>query len=141
MFLALRTSEQRRAERSRNPLVLMFLKDREATHPQESILRRAAPVLALSTRETDLVGWAEKHRILAVIFTQVNAIRNGAILLTLRERLEGTLRQGLGRGMAMIVISWRIFPEDGFAPELGRPVEEFKSVFPIAETPGNTMRV
>ena len=59
MFLALGTSEQRRAERSRDPLVLMFLKDREAKHPQESILRRAAPVLALSTRETDLVGWAE----------------------------------------------------------------------------------
>ena len=45
MFLALGTSEQRRAERSRDPLVLMFLKDREAKHPQESILRRAPPSL------------------------------------------------------------------------------------------------
>lgn len=141
MFLALRTSEQRRAERSRKPLVLMFLKDREAKHPQESILRQAAPVLALSTRETDLVGWAEKDRILAVIFTQVDAIQNGVILLTLRERLEGALRQGLGRGMAMIAISWKLFPEDGFDQELGRPVETFQSVFPIAETPGNAIRV
>ena len=76
-----------------------------------------------------------------MIFTQVNAIPNGAILLTLRERLEGTLRQGLGREMAaMIAISWRLFPEDAFAQELRAPAEEFQSVFPIA-VPGNAMRL
>src|ERR1700745_3647578 len=72
-FRAMLSIERRRAERSRQPFVLMLLDvtavvtDRE--HP---LLKQLTPVICSAIRESDLIGWYRNAAVLAVIFTEVS---------------------------------------------------------------------
>ena len=69
-------------------------------------------VIAASTRETDLIGWYETGRILAVIFTELNLEEGTPITELLRSKVETALRNALGTKHATkIVITTHIFPE------------------------------
>src|SRR6201985_1592649 len=73
-FHALLTHERRRAERSRKPFVLMLLKMHalQAKSVSAAFCERVKSAIAAATRETDLIGWYEDGRILAVIFAELN---------------------------------------------------------------------
>src|SRR5271169_4510792 len=73
-FHALLTHERRRADRSRKPFVLMLLETHapRTNGDSSNFSERFHSVIADSTRETDLIGWYETGRILAVIFTELN---------------------------------------------------------------------
>jgi lipopolysaccharide/colanic/teichoic acid biosynthesis glycosyltransferase len=113
-FHALLTHERRRADRSRKPFVLMLLE----THAPRTngsgtnFSERFHSVIAASTRETDLIGWYETGRILAVIFTELNMEEGTPITELLRAKVEAALRDNLGAKLASkIVITTHIFPE------------------------------
>src|SRR5262249_3627059 len=69
-------------------------------------------VIAGATRETDLVGWYEEGRILAVIFAELNFEENAPIAELLRSKIEGALRNSMGpKATSKIVITTHVFPE------------------------------
>jgi lipopolysaccharide/colanic/teichoic acid biosynthesis glycosyltransferase len=113
-FHALLTHERRRAERSRKPFVLMLLE----LHPLHAksvgaaFSERVESAIAEATRETDLIGWYEEGRILAVIFAELNVEENVPVAELLRSKIETVLSNSLGaKAAARIVITTHIFPE------------------------------
>jgi len=105
----------RRAHRCREPFVLMLLDMRapQVKAARRQALSRAIPVLASATRETDVIGWKEHSSILGIIFTEVGWRRRNAVADTLRNKVETSLRNGLGvEFLKMIALSLSILPED-----------------------------
>jgi len=113
-FHALLTHERRRAERSRKPFVLMLLEMHasQAKSVGASFSERVKSAIAGATRETDLIGWYEEGRILAVIFAELNVEENVPVAELLRSKIETALRDSVGtKAAARIVITTHIFPE------------------------------
>jgi len=113
-FHALLTHERRRAERSRKPFVLMLLEMHasQAKSVGASFSERVKSAIAGATRETDLIGWYEEGRILAVIFAELNVEENVPVAELLRSKIETALRDSVGTKVAArIVITTHIFPE------------------------------
>lgn len=113
VFHSMLTLERRRAERSRNPFVLMLLDANLENGTAEQILRQAVDIVVASKRETDLVGWYKQGAILGVIFTEVNQEGETPITETLRAKIEMAFAKHLGRERAAkIAISLHVFPEN-----------------------------
>jgi lipopolysaccharide/colanic/teichoic acid biosynthesis glycosyltransferase len=119
-FRAMLSIERRRAERSRQPFVLMLLdvtavvKDRE--HP---LLGQLTPVVSSAIRESDLIGWYRNAAVLAVIFTEVSE-GGGIITEVLRSKMQLALKEGFGQRLASrLAISFHVFPEawNGNSPD------------------------
>jgi lipopolysaccharide/colanic/teichoic acid biosynthesis glycosyltransferase len=125
-FHALLTRERRRAERSRKPFVLMLL-ELHALHARSvgaSFSERVSSAIAGATRETDLTGWYEEGRILAVIFADLNVEKNVPVAELLRSKIETVLRDSLGTKVAAeIVITTHIFPESWNQDGTERPAD------------------
>lgn len=125
-FHALLTLERHRAERSRKPFVLMLL-ELHALHAKSvgaSFSERVSSALAKATRETDLIGWYEEGRILAVIFAELNVEENVPVAELLRSKIEAVLRDSVGaKATARIVITTHIFPESWNQNETERPAD------------------
>src|ERR1700732_5343186 len=97
-FHALLTHERRRAERSRKPFVLMLL-EMHALHAKSvsaAFCERVKSAIAGATRETDLIGWYEDGRILAVIFAELCLEEQTPITELLHSKVVTALRDDLG---------------------------------------------
>jgi lipopolysaccharide/colanic/teichoic acid biosynthesis glycosyltransferase len=125
-FHALLTHERRRAERSRKPFVLMLL-ELHALHAKSvgaSFSERVSSAISGATRETDLIGWYEEGRILAVIFAELNVEENVPVAEFLRSKVETVLRNSVGaKAAAKIVITTHIFPESWNQNGTERPAD------------------
>jgi len=125
-FHALLTHERRRAERSRKPFVLMLL-ELHALHAKSvaaSFSERVSLAITGATRETDLIGWYEQGRILAVIFAELNVEENVPVAELLRSKVETVLRDSVGaKAAARIVITTHIFPESWNQNGTERPAD------------------
>jgi len=125
-FHALLTHERRRAERSRKPFVLMLL-ELHSLHAKSvgaSFSERVSSAISGATRETDLIGWYEEGRILAVIFAELNVEDNGCVAEFLRSKVETVLRNSVGaKAAAKIVITTHIFPESWNQNGTERPAD------------------
>jgi lipopolysaccharide/colanic/teichoic acid biosynthesis glycosyltransferase len=114
-FHRMLTLERRRAERSRNPFVLMLL-DACAiagTDTSENFMSRVMPVLLKSTRETDLVGWYEKGMVLGVIFTEISPELKDSIGEILYSKVLNALHAEIGAELSSnLVLTVHLFPED-----------------------------
>ena len=126
-FHALLTHERRRAERSRKPFVLMLL-EMHALHAKSvgaTFSERVKTAIAGATRETDLIGWYEEGRILAVIFAELNVEENSPAAELLQSKIETVLRDSLGtKAATKIVITTHIFPENWNQDGTGRPADQ-----------------
>lgn len=113
-FHAMLTVERRRAERSRNPFVLMLL-DSHAVHKNGSrttFIERLASIVSGATRETDIIGWYEEGTILAVIFTEINQDRMGPVAEVLHSKVMSALRENLDHRFASnLAVSVQVVPE------------------------------
>ena len=125
-FHALLTHERRRAERSRKPFVLMLLE----LHPLHAksvgaaFSERVESAIAEATRETDLIGWYEEGRILAVIFAELNVDEDVPVAELLRSKIETVLADSVGaKAAARIVITTHIFPESWNQNGTERPAD------------------
>lgn len=125
-FHALLTHERRRAERSRKPFVLMLL-ELHALHAKSvggAFSERVKSAIAGATRETDLIGWYEEGRIVAVIFAELNVEENVPVEELLRSKIETVLANSLGtKAAARIVITTHIFPESWNQNGIERPAD------------------
>jgi lipopolysaccharide/colanic/teichoic acid biosynthesis glycosyltransferase len=125
-FHALLTHERRRAERSRKPFVLMLL-ELHALHAKSvgaSFSEQVSSAISRASRETDLIGWYEEGRILAVIFAELNVEENVPIAEFLRSKIETVLRDSVGtKAAAGIVITTHIFPESWNQNGTERPAD------------------
>jgi len=113
-FHALLTHERRRAERSRKPFVLMLLEWRDS-HKNGNGANPIEPLTAIVsdvTRETDLIGWYEDGRILAVIFTEINLEGRNSITELLHSKVVTALRDNLGpKSASNVLVTLHLFPE------------------------------
>lgn len=113
IFHTMLTLERRRAERSRKPFVLMLLDASKQNGSSGRLLQRALKATAISTRETDLVGWYSKGAILGIIFTEIRDDAKDPVAETLRTKISSALRESVGAEQAeKIVISVHAFPEN-----------------------------
>jgi exopolysaccharide biosynthesis polyprenyl glycosylphosphotransferase len=114
-FHAMLTLERRRAERSRNPFILLLI-DTHAVHKNgntASFVQRITSGVCGSTRETDIVGWYEDLTTLGVIFTETNPLEDNSVVEMLRSKISEALQSVFGENTAsMFVISVHVFPQD-----------------------------
>jgi len=113
-FRAMLTHERRRAERSRKPFVLMLLESHLAHENGDgpSFGERLTAIVSDVTRETDLIGWYEDGRMLAVIFTEITLEGSTPITELLRSKVEVALRDNLDPKLAsQLVVTLHVFPE------------------------------
>jgi lipopolysaccharide/colanic/teichoic acid biosynthesis glycosyltransferase len=132
-FRAMLSIERRRAERSRQPFVLMLLDvtavvtDRE--HP---LLGQLTPVVSSAIRESDLIGWYRNGAVLAVIFTEVS--EDGCVITeVLRAKMQLALKENFGQSLASrLAITFHVFPEtwNGNSPD---PVVDAKLYPEVSE--------
>ncbi|MGA8144177.1 MAG: sugar transferase [Candidatus Acidiferrales bacterium] len=113
-FHAMLTHERRRAERSRKPFVLMLIES-QAVHSNgegSKFAERVSSVVSGSIRETDLLGWYETGRILAVIYTEINLEEKAPITDLLRSKIVTALRNDLGLKLtSKLAVTVHLFPE------------------------------
>ena len=80
--------------------------------------------IAGATRETDLIGWYEEGRILAVIFAELNVEENAPVAELLRSKIEtGSENPLAAKAAAKIVITTHIFPESWNQDGTERPAD------------------
>jgi exopolysaccharide biosynthesis polyprenyl glycosylphosphotransferase len=112
VFRSILTLERRRAERSRNPLILMLLDAHQENGTAKKVLSQAIEVVASSTRETDAIGWYKNGAILGVIFTEVGKEDSDLACEILRAKIRTSLLEQIGTETAgKIAISIHVFPE------------------------------
>jgi lipopolysaccharide/colanic/teichoic acid biosynthesis glycosyltransferase len=113
-FQSILALERRRAERSRQPFLLMLL-DARAVSPQRHrtvLADRLAPVVSDAIRESDVVGWYESQAVLGVIFTEVKAHENPSIAEALCAKVGKALTEAFEPSLvAKLAITAHLFPE------------------------------
>lgn len=103
--------ERRRAERSRDPFVLMLL-DAGSSGSSNGLMDSVMTTLLKSIRETDLIGWYEKGTILGIIFTEISREYRDKITDILRSKVLDALGVGLNRELiSNLAITIHLFPE------------------------------
>jgi lipopolysaccharide/colanic/teichoic acid biosynthesis glycosyltransferase len=111
-FHALLTRERRRAERSRNPFLLVLLDAHRENGTAKTILLNCVAALNPEIRETDALGWYRDGAILAVIFTELGPGDSTQTAEGLRTKLQQKLEQKLGpETAAKIVMTLHLFPQ------------------------------
>ena len=115
IFRAMLALERRRAERSRQPFVLMLL-DTSAVDAEKRgsvLFARLASVVAGAIRESDLIGWYEEEAVLAVIFTEVSTDENYSVTEVLTTKVVNTLQENLEQAiLRKLTLSVHVFPEN-----------------------------
>src|SRR5216684_2886125 len=114
-FHTMLTLERRRAERSRQPFVLMLLDASEFGEggAADRFMAQVTSVLLKSTRETDLVGWYKKGVILGVIFTEISLEFTTPITEILRSKVVSALDNELSNKVtSKLVVTVHLFPEN-----------------------------
>jgi exopolysaccharide biosynthesis polyprenyl glycosylphosphotransferase len=140
-FQGLLTRERRRAERSRNPFVLMLLDAYHENGTARALLMDAAAALMASVRETDAIGWYKEGAILGVIFTEIGGTNAVTSEDKLRSKFQEELQQKLGvEKTAKILMSVHLFPQDWDRNDSGwvadsRLYPEFKRQAPQRSVP------
>jgi exopolysaccharide biosynthesis polyprenyl glycosylphosphotransferase len=120
-FHAMLTLERRRAERSRKPFVLMLLDSHVIRENgfHASFVETLISAVSEATRETDLVGWHEQGKVLAIIFTELNLEGTAPITEVLHSKMQKALQHNLDHKLvSRLVITAHVFPESW---DMGRP--------------------
>jgi lipopolysaccharide/colanic/teichoic acid biosynthesis glycosyltransferase len=112
-FQSILAVERRRAERSRQPFLLMLLDARAISSQRHRTMlaSQLAPVVSGAIRESDVVGWYESQTILGVIFTEVKAHENPSIAEALCAKVGKALTEAFPSLAAKLVVTVHLFPE------------------------------
>lgn len=118
------TLERKRTERSRKPFLLMLL-DTGTELPSDKnsrLLTEVLKTLAVSTRETDVIGWYATGTVVGVMYTEIAPCDRSSIVATMLARVSNTLRANLGlEEFHRVKLSFHLFPEDWDHDGPGRP--------------------
>jgi len=140
VFHAMLTLERRRAERSRKPFVLMLLDSHLIRENgfQTSMVDTLISAVSEATRETDLVGWHEQGKVLAIIFTELNLEGRTPITEVLHSKMLKALQHHLDHKLvSKLIITAHVFPESWDA---GRPDKKLADVKLYPELSEKTTR-
>lgn len=120
-FHAMLTLERRRAERSKNPFVLLLV-DTHLIHKNgnsSAFFERLTSVASGSTRETDVVGWYDTATTLGIIFTETTLIEDHSVAEILRSKIACGLQVAFGDEISSkMIITVHVFPQN-----LGRKLD------------------
>jgi lipopolysaccharide/colanic/teichoic acid biosynthesis glycosyltransferase len=124
LFMKLLCLERRRTERSGRRFVLMLLDSGNLMQAAKaSVLTKLASAITQSTRDTDLKGWYKEGSVIGVIFTEVGAAEEKAIVHALSTKVTDSLYNSLSiPEINQIKLSFHVFPEDWDAGFPGGPV-------------------
>jgi len=125
-FGAMLALERRRAQRSRQPFVLVLLDASEIEKERRGAAfgEQLTAVVSGAIRESDIIGWYRQNEVLAVIFTEISASGECAISDVLYTKICKALRENLEFGVASkLVISVHLFPESGDRDRTHRVVD------------------
>ena len=115
IFRVMLALERRRAERSRQPFVLMLL-DTSAVDTDKrgsALFERLASVVAGAIRESDLIGWYEEDAVLAVIFTELSTHESYSVTEILSTKVVDALQENVEQAIARkLTLSVHMFPEN-----------------------------
>jgi len=114
-FHKMTSLERKRTERSHKPFLLMLLDmgDELSADNGVSTLGKILDVLALATRETDIVGWYKSGLAVGVMFTEIDLEEKKHILNTMLTRVSTALQDNLGfEEFSQLSISFHWFPEE-----------------------------
>ena len=106
--------ERRRTDRSKRPFLLLLLDlgNQIPAEPDGKTLNEMLSALALSIRETDVVGWYWERTIIGVVFTEVAADEGQSSLSTMIARVSEILRGTLNlQQFSQIGMSFHVYPE------------------------------
>jgi lipopolysaccharide/colanic/teichoic acid biosynthesis glycosyltransferase len=129
-FLGALCLERKRAERSRNPFILMLIEVRESRERIDAagLLHKAAPAIRGSIRETDIAGWYKERLRLGVVFTDLGAQEKAVIVTALRTRMLAALRALLpAEEVERLSVTFYHFPDDWKADD---PTQSLKHLYP-----------
>jgi len=108
-------SERKRTERSHKPFLVMLLDlgEEVLTNGSTGTLGKILEVLALSTRETDAVGWYKGALVVGAMFTELDVDERRNILNTMLTRVSNSLQDSLSfEQFSQVSISFHWFPEE-----------------------------
>jgi len=126
-FRTLLTLERRRAQRSGQRFILMLLDGSLLDQKRRSagLVEGLVSAVSGAVRESDIVGWYEQDKILAVIFTELNQSENLPLLDVLERKLRSACKENLDRPIAAkVVITLHVFPDNGEKSGPDRAVDE-----------------
>jgi len=117
-FLKALYLERRRAERSRKPLLLALIQQKDCASPQASDrftqdILKVQILLCAAIRETDICGWYKDRSICGIVFTEFNGTPQGMVVDKLSTKIHQILRTALrSDDLSRIRVSFHYFPED-----------------------------
>jgi exopolysaccharide biosynthesis polyprenyl glycosylphosphotransferase len=106
--------ERKRTERSGNKFALMLVSTGNSLPSSKgrNVLAAIARALSSATTDTDIIGWYKHSHILGVLFTEIGADENNAVLTTLLGGVICALRDKLTvEQFSEISISAHLYPE------------------------------
>jgi lipopolysaccharide/colanic/teichoic acid biosynthesis glycosyltransferase len=114
IFLEVLCRERKRAERSRNPFVLLLIDEPSRNGHHGTLLGRVADAIRPKIRETDIAGWYKQDSALAVLFLELGVTSVPAAVQALKTKVQAALEAQLGTAeLAQIHTSFEVFPRDG----------------------------
>lgn len=133
-FLKALCLERRRAERSRKPLLLALIQQKDPSNPKtvdqftQDILKVRSQLCA-EIRETDICGWYKDRAICGIVFTEFNGAPRSLVLDKLSTKIYRILRAAhQPDDLSRILVSFHFFPED--PPADGRALLGDDTLYP-----------
>jgi hypothetical protein len=113
LFIRLLSLEDKRAERSGRPFMLMLLQSSSSpAWRNEQVLRKLARTLAASTRKTDVKGWYDSGSTIGVIFTEFGSSAGEPDVNNLLTKITGAIHESLGpEESSQVRLSYGMYPE------------------------------
>lgn len=111
-FLRMLCIERKRSERSGNPFMLMLISAPTLLQGSEGeeAIHRIRHAVAISTRETDTLGWYEYGKTLAVLFTEIGPSEANTDVII--GKVTPVLQDSLGfEQFDAVDITFRVFPD------------------------------
>jgi lipopolysaccharide/colanic/teichoic acid biosynthesis glycosyltransferase len=133
--------ERKRTERTKEPFLLMLVEAGEApSGPKKGkALDSIMSALAITTRETDVIGWYKDRAAIGVMFTGLAACDRGSILTLILNRVSNALGNELSfEQFSQISISFHFFPDDWDHDKSGPPSN--LTLYPDLESTENGKR-
>lgn len=139
VFKGLLVREQKRADRSNQPLFLLLVTSNDRQNGDGSPIWDATiAALATAMRETDVIGWIEPRNAIGVILTEIQALD-----VPVARALDARLRRELAKRLApeavgRLSIRFHAHPEPNRAEEEGlSPVSRLPLKLPSSEARGS----
>jgi lipopolysaccharide/colanic/teichoic acid biosynthesis glycosyltransferase len=115
LFLGLLCLERKRAERSGKKFLLLLLDIRAArgTDRQTRVLEGVIKAADVARRETDPAGWYKNEAVLGILFTELGAVCDAAIIDTILEKVQRELFTVLSSDeLRLVHVTAHVFADD-----------------------------